>query len=86
MQLSLIKIGNSRGIRIPSKILENMGFKDNVLVEIVENVGILLKPKNKPKNPREGWEEAFKKFHEEGGDKLLIDDNLDIKDLEELEW
>ena len=35
--------------------------------------------------PRTGWDAAFKKMHEAGADRLLIDDRLDL-DLKGWEW
>ena len=39
-----------------------------------------LKPKHEA---RSGWEEDFKKMHENGDDKLLINDLFDDENLEE---
>jgi len=44
MELKIARIGNSRGVRIPSKVLQRYAFSDTVVM--VENVdGILLRPK-----------------------------------------
>ena len=37
----------------------------------------------KAKEPRAGWEKAFKKMHENGDDKLLIDDVFEGETPEE---
>ena len=39
-------------------------------------------PKNEPE-PRKGWEVSFKLMHENGDDKLLIDDIFEDEKLEE---
>ena len=36
--------------------------------------------------PRQGWDEAFKRMHKLGDDRLLIDDVLDDDLFEEWEW
>jgi len=43
MELSIIEIGNSKGIRIPKPILEQCNIKDNVTLSI-ENNSIVIKP------------------------------------------
>ena len=78
MRLSVISIGNSKGIRIPKAILDKYQIKDSVDVELREDV-LLLKPIRKP---REGWEEAFRQMHENGDDKLLIPDVFDDENWE----
>ncbi len=79
MELSIIKIGNSRGIRIPKVILEKYNLKDKVEL-ILQDDYLILKPVHKP---RLGWEEAFKEMHENGDDQLLIDDVFEDESFEE---
>lgn len=73
MQSTLIKIGNSKGVRIPASLLKEYDFEDEVILELTEE-GILLKP---AKSPRKGWGAAFKKMHAQKDDVLLIDDVFD---------
>lgn len=47
---------------------------------ILEKGYIILKPKIEPRN---GWEDAFKKMHENGDDKPLIDDVFEDENFEE---
>ena len=70
MELSVIRIGNSKGIRLSKTILERYSIKDKVEL-IFEKGRIILKP---VKVPRHGWEEAFIEMHEAGDDLLLIPD------------
>jgi antitoxin MazE len=69
MQVSVIKVGNSKGIRLSKTLLEKYQIIDKVEL-IFENDHILLKP---VAEPRKNWEEAFKDMHQNGDDKLLID-------------
>jgi len=78
MRLSVISIGNSRGIRIPKAVLDKYQIKDSVEIEMHEDA-LLLKPVRKP---REGWEESFRQMHENGDDKLLIPDVFDDENWE----
>lgn len=82
MRASIIKIGNSQGIRIPKPVLRQCDIQDEVDIEIRGNV-IMLKPFHK--KAREGWSEAFKQMKRKGADKLLIDDNLDLQ-MENWKW
>ncbi len=70
MELSIIKIGNSKGIRLKKSILERYNIKDKVEL-IFERGRIILKPVSKP---RQGWEDAFRAMHENQDDGLLMPD------------
>lgn len=56
MQLKVIQIGNSRGIRLPQTIIRQYRIEDYVEVELHTDV-ILLRPSA---GVREGWEEQFR--------------------------
>ena len=76
MQVSLIDIGTSRGIRIPATILKEFDRPDAFDLK-VEDHRIVL---DVVKNPRNGWDDKFKNATEE----LLIDDDLDLEQWDEL--
>jgi len=78
MKISIIKIGNSKGIRLPKTILQKYNIEDAVEVVLEEDC-ILLKPVQKS---RAGWADAFKKMHENGYDELLIDDVFEDEKFE----
>ena len=67
MDVSVIKVGNSRGIRLSKTLLERYNIKDTVEV-IMEKGYMILKPKAEV---RKGWDEAFRQMHENGDDKLV---------------
>lgn len=79
MELSIINIGNSKGIRLPKTILEKYNISNKIEL-VLEKGYIILKPK---KEPRKKWEKAFKKMHEIGDDKLLINDVFEDENFEE---
>ena len=79
MEVSIIPIGNSKGIRLAKTLLEKYNITDTVEL-ILEEEFIILKPKT---IPRKGWEESFKEMHENGDDKLLIDDVFEDENFEE---
>lgn len=79
MEVPVIKIGNSKGIRLSKTLLDKYNIKDTVEV-ILEKGQIVIKPLSRP---RKGWEKAFKKMAEKGDDRLLINDVFDDENLEE---
>jgi antitoxin MazE len=79
MELSVINIGNSKGIRLSKTILEKYNIHDKIEV-ILEKGFIVLKPKTEP---RVGWEKAFQKMHENGDDQLLMNDVFEDETFEE---
>ena len=79
MDISIIAIGNSKGIRLSKTVLEKYNITDTVEM-ILEKGYIILKPKAEP---RSGWEEAFKSMHESGDDELLIKDVFEDENFEE---
>ena len=79
MEVAIVKIGNSKGIRFSKTIMEKYNFRDKVEM-ILEEGQIIIKPSS---IPRKGWEEAFKKMSEQEEDRLLINDVFDDENLEE---
>jgi antitoxin MazE len=56
----LIRIGNSRGVRLPKAVIEQAGITNGVEIA-VRGDEVVLRPLSSKKNPRAGWEAAFKK-------------------------
>jgi antitoxin MazE len=79
MLASVIQIGNSRGIRLPKRIFNELKIKDEV--ELIINKDKLI-IKGVKKRPRQGWNEAFAKNSGDKADKLLIPDNIDDETFE----
>jgi antitoxin MazE len=79
MEVSIIQIGNSKGIRFSKTIMEKYNFRDTVDL-ILEKGQIIIRPLSKP---RKGWAEAFKKMTENGDDRLLFNDVFEDENLEE---
>jgi mRNA-degrading endonuclease toxin of MazEF toxin-antitoxin module/antitoxin component of MazEF toxin-antitoxin module len=74
LKIPVVRIGGSKGIRIPKKILEECNITSSVIAS-VGNGEITLKPERRP---RQGWAEAAKRLHQQKEDKLLIDYTLDL--------
>jgi antitoxin MazE len=73
MEVSIIKIGNSKGLRLSKTILEKYQIKDKVEL-ILEKGQIILRPVN---TPRKNWEKKFKEMSKNDDDTLLINDVFD---------
>lgn len=79
METNIVKIGNSKGIRLSKTLLEKYQIKDKVEL-LLEDDQIIIKPISKP---REGWDLKFKEMHENGDDQLLMDDVFEDEKFEE---
>ena len=69
MKVELVRIGNSRGVRIPKPIIEQCGFGNTVDLRVEKNC-VVIAPE---RAPREGWEEAFAAAGSAAEDELLLD-------------
>lgn len=67
MKVNVVRIGNSRGIRIPKTILDQCRVTDAMELEVQGNQ-LLLRPAT---GPRAGWDDAFRRMHEQEDDQLL---------------
>ena len=83
MKSSIIRIGNSRGIRIPKPLLDQIGLNGDVEI-LVENDTLVIGPARKP---REGWTAAFRQMAENGDDRLLDAAPISTRwERDEWEW
>ncbi len=69
MKTELVRIGNSRGIRIPKPIIEQCGLGETVELR-VENECLVISSK---RQPRAGWSQAFKAGGSSEDDELLLE-------------
>jgi antitoxin MazE len=84
MKTRIVRIGNSRGIRIPKPLLEQTGL--NAEVEISANAdGLIVRPL---RQARTGWAAAFRDMARHGDDALLDDvsPSQTAWDQDEWEW
>jgi antitoxin MazE len=84
MKANIIRIGNSRGIRIPKILLQETHLPDEVELE-ARGAQIVIRPAERP---RDGWEERFSAMAAAGDDTLLVADGRPLSswDKEEWEW
>jgi antitoxin MazE len=79
MKTRLVRIGNSRGLRLPKPLLEQAGLEDEVEIR-VEQGALVIAP---VATPRTGWAEAAEKFGPSG---LLDAPSATRFDDEEWAW
>jgi antitoxin MazE len=83
MKVNLIRIGNSRGIRIPKPLIEQCRFTDTADLRI-EHDHLVIAPYRKP---RQDWERAFRSAGSADEDELLLDAMpSNVFDREEWRW
>ncbi|TGN13789.1 AbrB/MazE/SpoVT family DNA-binding domain-containing protein [Leptospira ilyithenensis] len=82
MKTAVVKIGNSKGIRIPKTVLDACHIEDQVDLLVEKNKIIIIPFKVKP---RGGWEAQFKEMALKNDDKLIIPDSIDLE-LRDWEW
>jgi len=61
MKARLVRIGNSRGVRLPKAVIEQIGLRDDVELQIEDNRIVITAAAP----PRTGWAEAAKRLASE---------------------
>ncbi len=78
----IVRIGNSRGIRVPKAMLEQ--------AELPEEVALRAEPGKlivtAARHARAGWKDAAKEMHASADDQLLDEIRPTAFDREEWEW
>lgn len=82
MKTNIVRIGNSKGVRLPKSILEQCQLKDSVELEVEGNV-LTIRPIHAP---RSGWAEAFSEMAKQKDDKLLNADTASATEWDKTEW
>lgn len=82
MKARIVRVGNSRGIRLPKHLLEQAGIADEVELR-AEDGRIVIEAAS---HPRAGWAEAARLMAERGDDFLLDPPTPTAFDDEEWTW
>ena len=82
MKARLVRIGNSRGIRLPKPLIEQAGLTDEVELRIHEGT-ITIRP---AAGARAGWADAAKMMRARGDDRLIDPPTPTRFDEDEWEW
>ena len=70
MKTHIVRIGNSKGIRLPKSVLKQCRLKDVVEIEVQGSI-LIIRPVHAP---RSGWSEAFSQMSQHQNDQLLDKD------------
>jgi antitoxin MazE len=68
VKAKLVRIGNSRGLRLPRALIRQCGF-DKAVDLAVERGALVVRPVKD--TAREGWNDALADMAEHGDDRLL---------------
>lgn len=82
MKAKIIRIGNSKGIRLPKPVIDQVGLAEEVDLKVRDGE-IVISPANVP---RRGWAEAAQALSVAGEDRLLDDPVPTDFDRDEWEW
>ena len=82
MKTNIVRIGNSKGIRLPKSVLAQCHLKDTVEIAVNDNV-LTIRPVH---TPRSGWSEAFSAMAQRKDDRLLDEDSMPATAWDRSEW
>jgi antitoxin MazE len=78
----IVKIGNSRGIRIPKVLLDQANLGDEIEMEI-QGDKLIIRP---VRNLRQGWDEQFAEMARRGDDELLDSEIISLSSWDKEKW
>lgn len=82
MKTRIVKIGNSRGIRIPKPLLDQAGLTEDVIITVKGN-RLVISP---VQTAREGWADAFRLMSENGDDAPIDELSTTTSNWDDEEW
>jgi antitoxin MazE len=82
MKTRLVRIGNSRGIRLPKPLIAQAGLAEEVELHVREGAIVI----ERASTPRAGWAQAAKEMLERDEDRLVDPPAPTRFDEEEWEW
>ena len=80
MKTRLIRIGNSRGVRLPKAIIAQAGLTEEVELDVRDGIIVIARAAQ----PRRGWADAAAEMHGADDDGLL--DPPTPTSFDEREW
>ena len=82
MKTRLVRIGNSRGVRLPKAIIAQAGLTEEVELEVRDGAVIIARTIS----ARSGWAEAARQMRQCNEDRLLDTPTSTSFDEKEWEW
>ena len=84
MTTTIVKWGNSRGIRLPKPFLEGLNLKDNDIVDVItENNTIIIK---KPTRRRKTMKQRLEEFHGKDIETILREADASNEQPAMIDW
>jgi antitoxin MazE len=80
MKIELVRIGNSRGVRIPKPLIEQCGLGNTVELHVEQNRIVIAAERL----PRQGWKTTFEAAGSFEADSLLS--ALPQNEFDDQEW
>ena len=80
-----MRIGNSRGVRIPKVLLDQVGLAGEVELEAQDRQPV-VRPAPPVDRARAGWDERFHAMAQRGDDRLLDGDGPGLSRFDAHEW
>jgi len=82
MKTHLVRIGNSRGVRLPKTIITQAGLTDEVELGVRDGAVIIARATS----ARAGWADAAKQMHQRDEDRLIDAPTPTRFDEKEWQW
>jgi antitoxin MazE len=82
VKANVVRIGNSRGVRIPKLWLEQLDLGAEVEMSVQADQLVI----RSPHRARAGWEDQFRAMHEHGDDRAMEGFPASTWDEKEWEW
>ncbi len=82
MKARLVRIGNSRGVRLPKPVIEEAGLTEEIDLRVREGAVVIMSAAR----PRSGWAEAAKQMRRQAEDRLLDEPTSTRFDDEDWRW
>jgi antitoxin MazE len=82
MKTRLVRIGNSRGVRLPKTIIAQAGLTDEVELGVRDGAVIIARATS----ARSGWADAARQMRQRGEDRLLEAPTPTRFDEKEWQW
>ncbi len=82
MKTRLVRIGNSRGVRLPKTIIAQAGLTDEVELEVRDGAVLIARATS----TRSGWADATRQMRQRDDDRLLDASTPTRFDEKEWQW
>jgi antitoxin MazE len=81
MKTELVRIGNSRGVRIPKPFIEQCGLGETVELRVADDC-LIISPR---RQSRQDWDDVFRASRTAGDDELLLE-GVEPNEFDDAEW